>query len=301
MSKKIMLKSIKIKNGETIGYRESGCGDKIIILVHGNMTSSKHWDILIEAMPEEYKIYAIDLRGFGISSYNDPIDSIKDFSEDLKLFVDEMGLQEFYLGGWSTGGGVSMQFVADYPNYVKKLILVESIGVKGYPTYPLDEKRRRLSDKPFQSREDLAGDLVGMAPLVKAYKNKDKEFFRNLWNAVIYTHEKPSDSKYDEYLEDMLTQVNTIDVHWALIKFNISNEHNGVTDGTGEVNKITLPTLVIQGDRDRVVVPKIGEEIKTAIGDNATFVSLEAGHSPLIDSLEPLVKNIVNFIEDKDI
>jgi pimeloyl-ACP methyl ester carboxylesterase len=296
MSKNLTLKSIEIKNGETIGYRESGYGDKIIVLIHGNMTSSKHWDLLMEAMPDEYRIYAVDLRGFGISSYNNPIDSIKDFSEDLKLFVDELGIKGFYLGGWSTGGGVSMQFTADYPDYVKKLILIESISVKGYPTYPLDAKRKLLSDKPFQSKEDLTKDPISMIPLVEAYEKRDKEFFRNLWSAVIYTDKKPSDSKYDEYLDDILTQVNILDVHWALIKFNISHENNGVTEGTGEVDKIKIPTLIIQGERDRVVVPRKGREIKAAMGDNATYLSLEAGHSPFIDCLETLVDSVVSFL-----
>lgn len=298
MSKNIMLKSIKIKNGETIGYRESGSGDKIMILVHGNMTSSKHWDLLIEAMPEEYKIYAIDLRGFGMSSYNNPIDSLKDFSEDLKLFVDQLELKEFYLGGWSTGGGVSMQFTASYPDYVKKLILLESIGIKGYPVYPMDSNRNRLSDKPFQSKEDLIKDPIGMMPMVEAYKNRDREFFRNFWSSVIYTQKKPSDSKYEEYLDDMLTQVNIIDVHWALIKYNISNEYNGITEGSGEIDKIKVPTLIFQGDRDKVVVSRIGKEIKNAIGDNAILVSLEAGHSPIIDCLDTLIQNIISFIEE---
>lgn len=298
MSKNLTPKSIKIKNGETIGYRESGYGDKIIVLVHGNMTSSKHWDLLMEAMPDDYKIYAVDLRGFGISSYNNPIDSIKDFSEDLKLFVDELGIKGFYLGGWSTGGGVSMQFAADYSDYVKKLILIESVSVKGYPTYPLDAKRKPLSDKPFQSKEELTKDPISMIPLVEAYKKRDKKFLRNLWDAVIYTDKKPSDLKYDEYLEDMLTQVNILDVHWALIKFNISHEHNGVTEGTGEVDKIKNPTLIIQGERDYVVVPSRGKEIKAAMGDNATYLSLEAGHSPFIDCLETLVDKIVSFIEE---
>ena len=46
-------------------------GEKIVILVHGNMTSSKHWDVLIESLDPKYKVYALDLRGFGESSYHD--------------------------------------------------------------------------------------------------------------------------------------------------------------------------------------------------------------------------------------
>lgn len=297
MRKDLALKSVQIKNGETLGYIEAGVGDKVLVLVHGNMSSSKHWDVLIEELFNKYKIYAIDLRGFGISSYNNPIDSIKDFSEDLKLFVDELGLKDFFLAGWSTGGGVSMQFVANYPDLVKKLILVESVGVKGYPIYPIDASGTVLSDKPYQSKEELERDPISIIPIIEAYKNKDKNFLRTLWDTVIYTHNKPSESKYDEYLDDMLTQVNILDVYWALAKFNITNDNNGLTEGTGEVNNIALPTLVIQGERDFVIPPAIGKEIKETIGDNATLLSLDAGHSPFIDCLDVLVQNIIDFIE----
>lgn len=296
MGKETLLKSIEISNGETIGYRESGSGDNILLLVHGNMTSSKHWDILIEALPEDVKIYAVDLRGFGISSYNNPINSLNDFSEDLKLFVDKLGLKKFYLAGWSTGGGVSMQFTANYPEYVDKLLLIESVGVKGYPIYQTDENGNFLQGKLYETKEALSKDTVSLAPILDAYNSRNKAFYKGLWDAVIYTDKKPSEERYEEYLEDMLTQVNTIDVYWALTSFNISNEHNGLTEGNSDVDKILVPTLVIQGERDLVVVPAIGEEIAATIGENAILLKLPSGHSPLIDCLDLLVKHIVEFI-----
>ncbi|GAA3325912.1 hypothetical protein GCM10020331_059700 [Ectobacillus funiculus] len=76
------------------------------------MTSSKHWDLLIEELDSKYKLYAVDMRGFGISSYHTPIERIKDFSDDIKLFVDEMGLKKIFgIIGWSTGGAVAMEFL----------------------------------------------------------------------------------------------------------------------------------------------------------------------------------------------
>jgi len=56
MSKKIVLRSLTLNNGENIAYRETGTGDRILLLVHGNMSSSKHWDLLMENLPDEYKI-----------------------------------------------------------------------------------------------------------------------------------------------------------------------------------------------------------------------------------------------------
>lgn len=297
MSKNVLLKSVKIHNGETLGYRECGSGDKTLLLVHGNMTSSKHWDVLIDKLPDDIKIYAVDMRGFGISTYNTPINSLKDFSEDIKDFVDILGLKKFAMAGWSTGGGVAMQFAADYPEYVTHLITVESVGIKGYPMFRKDEKGHPILTELLSTKEEIAKDEIQVVPVLKAYASKDKEYMRSLWNSVIYTQNQPSSEKYNEYLADMMTQRNLVDVDYALVNFNMSHNHNGVVPGTGEVDKITAPTLVIEGNKDIVVPMYMAEDIKNGIGDNAELIIFEnSGHSPLIDSIDKLTESIVDFI-----
>ena len=182
---KVMMKEVKLANGETIAYREREGGTKKLLLIHGNMTSSKHWDLVLDNMSEEYKLYALDLRGFGKSSYNKLITSIKDFSDDVKLFVDEIGLEDFAMIGWSTGGAVAMQFAADYPGYCNKLLLLASESTRGYPfdgkTSENEEPRR------FSSYEDIKRDLIRTIPVQTAYDTNNVELLKLIWNAVIYT------------------------------------------------------------------------------------------------------------------
>ena len=133
--KKVQYKQVDLPNGERISYREREGGEKKLLLIHGNMTSSKHWDLVIEHLDPSYKIYGIDMRGFGESTYYHPITSIKDFADDVKSFVDMIGLTEFSIMGWSTGGAVAMQFVAENPERCEKLILLASASTRGYPFY----------------------------------------------------------------------------------------------------------------------------------------------------------------------
>src|SRR6056297_944593 len=135
----IKLKKVKLPNGETLGFRERRRGKKVILLLHGNMTSSKHWDIFMENFNENYKLIAPDMRGFGISSYKNKIISISDFVNDLELFVKKLNIDDFILMGWSTGGCIAMEYTAKNPEKVKKLILLESISTRGNPLYNLDE------------------------------------------------------------------------------------------------------------------------------------------------------------------
>lgn len=294
----IEVKKLKIENGETLGYRECGRGDKTLLLIHGNMTSSKHWDIVMEKLMDDYKIYAVDLRGFGVSTYNQAIDSLKDFSEDVKLFVDKLEIKGFSIVGWSTGGGVAMQFAADYHEYLENLILVESVGITGYPMFKKSVNNQPIIGEFLRTKEEISKDPVQVLPILNAIERKDKETYRTIWNALIYTKNKPSEEKYQEYLEDMLTQRNLVDVDYALTRFNISDMHNGLVKGTGDISRINIPTLVVQGDRDLVVPRQMGESIAEALGEYANLVILQdSGHSPLIDCLDNFISLIKEFVK----
>lgn len=294
---KTELPKVELKNGELIAYREREGGEQVVILVHGNMTSSKHWDVLIDKLDPKYKIYSPDLRGFGESTYNERVTGIRDFSEDLAAFVDALGLEGFYLAGWSTGGAVCMQYVADHPGKCEKLVLLASASTRGYPFFGTKADGSPDPKYRLQTLDDVEQDPGKTLAMQGLYDTKNREGLKAVWNALIYTNNQPDAAKYDEYVDDMLTQRNLADVYHSLNTFNISPHHNGVNDGTNQAKDIDIPVLVLHGDRDYVVNAQMTEEIMEDLGDNATFISLEdMGHSPLIDNLEQLTKTIEDFL-----
>ncbi|MGG0186814.1 intracellular short-chain-length polyhydroxyalkanoate depolymerase [Bacillus rhizoplanae] len=297
MIKPAIMKSVALSNGETIAYQELGSGTEILVLIHGNMTSSQHWDLVIEQLQNSYHIYALDLRGFGFSTYHQPIDSLNDFAQDVKLFVDELQLKDFSLVGWSMGGGVAMQFAASYPMDVKKLILVESVGMKGYPIFKKDINGQPIVSNLLKTKEEISQDPVQIVPVVEALKQMNKQYYRTIWNLLIYTKHQPDPERYEKYLDDMLTQRNFVDVNYALVTFNISDEDNGVVAGNGNINRIQVPTLVLQGDRDYVVPKAVGEELAKHLPNAKLVVLKDCGHSPFIDCLEVIVNEMITFLK----
>ena len=282
---------------ETIAYREQGEGENTLVLLHGNMTSSQHYDVLLAQLPKDLKVYAIDLRGFGGSSYNNRVNHLKDFSDDVKGVVDKLGLKNFSIAGWSTGGGIAMQYCIDYPTDVNKLILIESVGVSGYPIFRKDEMGQPILGDFLTTKEELEVDQVQVLPILNAYKNKDKATLKAIWNALIYTTKQPDENQYDIYLNDMMTQKNLVDVDYALMYFNISDDHNGVVAGSGDARKINHQTLVFQGKNDLVVPQMMGEGIHAHL-KKSTYILHDGGHSPLIDDIDHLTTNIVTFLKD---
>lgn len=294
MKDSIVLKRLKLSNGETYAYREKGTGDKLLVLIHGNMSSSLFWDVLMDELPgDEYRIIAPDLRGFGDSTYHKPIVTINDFSQDLKSFVDTLGLKTFVLVGWSLGGLVAEQFTANYQEYVSKLVLIAST-TKAAVVPKFDANGKAIPGEFLTTREDLE---LRNADILKTLADHDYTKLEFGMNMVIFNNNKPEPVRYKRYLDAVFQQRNKVDVDYAVLQFNITNEHNGITNGTGEVDKITCPTLVLQGGKD-LVVPRIcGENIAAEIGDNAKLVILpNSGHSPFADCLDELLEAVTAFI-----
>lgn len=300
--KKILFKEALLPNGEKLTYREREGGDKKVLLIHGNMTSSKHWDLVLENMDKSFKLFAVDLRGFGGSSYLEPIQSIKDFSDDVKLFVDEIGLKDFSIVGWSTGGAVGMQFVADYPGYCEKLVLLASASTRGYPFYGTDSNGQVDLHNRIQSYEGIKNDTIRTIPIQGAYDSGNRDLLKAVWNSLIYTKNQPQPEKYEEYVDDMITQRNLAEVYHALNTFNISNKDHCAAEGTGEVNKLNIPILVLRGDRDLVISEQMNKELLNDLGEKAKFIELkDCGHSPLVDDLAQLLNSMSEFLNSRGV
>ncbi len=107
-----------------------------VLFVHGNVSSSLFWQSAMLALPETYRPLAIDLRGFG-GTDPEPVDAtrgLRDYSDDLAAVIAALGLDAVHLVGWSMGGGVVLQYLADRPgsHRAASLTLVDPVSPFGF-------------------------------------------------------------------------------------------------------------------------------------------------------------------------
>src|SRR5215469_2997286 len=107
-----------------------------VLFVHGNVSSSLFWQPTMLALPEPYRPLAIDLRGFG-NTDPEPVDAtrgLRDYADDVAAAIDALGLESVHLVGWSMGGGVVLQYLADRPGAhgVASLTLVDPVSPFGF-------------------------------------------------------------------------------------------------------------------------------------------------------------------------
>lgn len=298
---KLDKKMITLSNGEEIAYVEKGSGEKTFILIHGNFSSCYHYEPFYKIIDDNYRVLAMDLRGYGDSSYNSPVQSIHDFADDVALFLREKNVQKAIIIGWSLGGCVAMSLASRYPEFAEKLILIASGSVKGYPVFKKNEAGLPILGSLYASKDELALDPVQVLPMLACKQNKDEEMMKNIWNMTIYTSSSkkhPTKEQNEVFIRETLKQRNLVDADWALMKFNISGEASFYSDGENIAQNIICPVLAVNGMQDLTVTKAMSDENKVAIPHLKQLYYNDCGHSVINDEPQQLLKDILNFINE---
>lgn len=291
-------KFVELSNKETIYYIEEGTSNKdVFVLIHGNQSSGVHHKPLIESLKNQYHIIAPDLRGFGDSTYHNRVKSIEDFCNDVIELLEKLNIKEYYLLGWSTGGGVALKMASLKPEAVKKVVLVESCSYRGYPIFRKDSLGQALIGKYYETIDELSKDPVQVAPLIDAFQVQNSALIDMIWDQAIYTASKPSKEDNALYISETMKQRNILDVLWSLTTFNMSSHSNGVSLGDNSIERVTCPVLSIWGEKDIVVLEYMVDETIEALKDVKKVVFQNSGHSPYVDKPEELTQVIKDFLE----
>ena len=131
---------------ERRGDNPAATADQTVILVHGNVSSSLFWQELMQDLPSDLRVVAIDLRGFG-ETEGAPVDAtrgVRDFSDDVFATLQALGIETAHLVGWSMGGGVVMQYAIDHP--ARSLTLQAPVSPYGFGGTRRDGSRVTADD-----------------------------------------------------------------------------------------------------------------------------------------------------------
>lgn len=289
-------KYVTLKNGETYAYLEKGTGDKVLVLIHGNLSSSVYYKPLIDRLPDDIKVIAPDLRGFGNSSYQNPFDSLATLATDIQLLLSELKISKAHIAGWSLGGGVAMEFAARYPKSTEKLILINSTTHKGYPIFKKDPQNAPIFTEGYKNKDEMAKDPIQVKPILEAIATENAFFMSYIYDLTIYTNKKPSPEDSQLYIAETLKQRALVDADFALASLNMSDTPNLYAKGDASIKQIKADTLMFWGTLDKTVPEYMVLDNLKAI-PNAKYVKFDdCGHSPLVDKPDELANEILTFI-----
>jgi 3-oxoadipate enol-lactonase len=108
---------------------ENSSGTETIVLLHGLGVNVDSWAYQIPALiAANYRVIAVDLRGFGQSTFPGGKVRIPDMAADLLDLLDTLEIQQVGMIGISMGGVVAQQFALEFSSRVEKLVLVNTFA-----------------------------------------------------------------------------------------------------------------------------------------------------------------------------
>ena len=110
-------------NGGIVHYETFGYG-RPIIFIHGWLGSWRYWLRTMEALSSNYRVYALDLWGFGDSDKSQERYSVSDYTDLLSDFMESVGIVQAALVGHALGAVVALRLAALYPDRVSRLAAV---------------------------------------------------------------------------------------------------------------------------------------------------------------------------------
>ena len=115
-------------HGHDVIYRTAGSGPPLV-LIHGMVNSSRHWEQVAVRLADDYTVIAPDLIGHGDSATPRGDYSLGAHAAVIRDLLAGIGVERSTVVGHSLGGGVAMQFFWQFPQHVERLALVSSGGL----------------------------------------------------------------------------------------------------------------------------------------------------------------------------
>src|SRR5436190_4884515 len=122
-------------HGHRVIYRIAGDGPPVV-LVHGMVNSSKHWERVALRLADRYTVVAPDLLGHGDSAAVRGDYSLGAHACSIRDLLTTIGIERATVVGHSLGGGIAMQFFYQFPQRVERLALISSGGL-GHDVSPM--------------------------------------------------------------------------------------------------------------------------------------------------------------------
>jgi pimeloyl-ACP methyl ester carboxylesterase len=114
-------------NGIRLHYVSVGTG-KLVMFVHGFPEFWAEWENQLTAIGKDHQAVAPDMRGYNLSSKPADIENyhIKELIEDLRALAEYLGHAKFSMVAHDWGGAVAWSFAMRYPDWLEKLIIINS-------------------------------------------------------------------------------------------------------------------------------------------------------------------------------
>lgn len=263
---RISSQVIKLKNGITLNYAVQGDPNgPVIVMLHGAGDSWHSFERVFPLLPASYRVYAVTLRGHGLSDHPDSGYSRDDFAGDILDFFNQLHIQHATLVGHSLGSFVAQKVAGQDTRHVDRLVLIGS--------------------GPGTPRAGSSEDEI-TSPFAKLTDPVPYTFARDFQASTIYY---PVPAWFFDMMVGEAQRVPAATWHGL-----------GATMSTGDsldqLKKIRVPTLLFWGEKDSIFHREDQELLLKNIPQAQLKAYPETGHALHWERPERFTTDLLAFV-----
>ncbi len=241
--------------GRKTHYIERGEGEPLILL-HGFFYDTFLWAENIDALARHFKVYALDLWGCGYSA-RDPLDfGYPQYAEQVRLFMDAMGIERASFAGQSMGAGTAIKFCVQHRYRVDKLVLVSSAGLPN----PLP----------------AIGRFFNLPMIGEFFLGLNTDVFRKIALKDVFIQDKRLVT--DRYFENVTRPQKIERSVEAGLKIQRDEFFGTLSDEIRVLGDMAVPTLLVWGREDKAIPLRLGQDMHRMLKGSRLEILDNAGH-----------------------
>jgi len=242
-------KGATLSTGVRMEYVEQGpTGGLPVVFLHGVTDSWRSFEGVLQRLPPGIHAYAISARGHGDSSRPDDGYLLADMSNDLRAFMDVVGLERAVLVAHSMGAMVAQRFVVDHPVRVAGLVLMGAFAT--------------LFQNPGLTDFHRSAIALLVDPI-------DAGFARE-WQQSTLARSIPPD-----HLDTVVAETLKVPARVWQAAFEGFLE---TPDFSGDLASVSAPSVIMWGDKDAYAPREHQDRLAALIPGARLIVYEEAGH-----------------------
>jgi pimeloyl-ACP methyl ester carboxylesterase len=253
-----------------------------VVLVHGMVNSSRHWESVALRLADSHRVIAPDLIGHGDSATPRGDYSLGAHAASIRDLLATIGVERATMVGHSLGGGVAMQFFYQFPQRTERLVLISSGGL-GPEVSPLlrgaalpgAATALRLAAHPR-----VVGGISAAGARLRAGGSKKGVYLEAVARALAPLQDSGSRRAFLQTLRSV------IDVHGQRVSARDRLYLLG-----------DMPTLIVWGERDHTIPIEHGRQAHAEIRDSRFETLPRAAHFPHLEDPEGLARALKDFLE----
>jgi pimeloyl-ACP methyl ester carboxylesterase len=267
-------------HGHRAVYRIAGGGPPVV-LIHGMVNSSKHWEKVALRMADRHTVIAPDLIGHGDAATPRGDYSLGAHAASIRDLLAVIGVERATIVGHSLGGGVAMQFFYQFPQRTERLILISSGGL-GHEVSPLLRTAALPGVTALLSVAAHPRFLDGLTASGRRLRARG-------WSKAVYL----------EAIARALRPLEQPGAREAFVQtlrsvIDIKGQRVSAVDRLYLLE--SMPTLVVWGERDQTIPLVHGREAHRRIPGGRFETLPGVAHFPHIEDPEALAAVLLDFM-----